>query len=921
MADYSVKVNADVSNYNNNIDSAAGATKKFQDAADDANKTLNDLGQKGAKSAKDLLKEMQNLEKGGRSVSNYRAKLGRLQKDIADLTINYRAMSKEMQNSDLGRETVLKIQELTKEAANYKDAILDAQASIKALASDTANLDAMKSGLDLVSGAMQSVAAAGILGADSTEKLVQVIANLQAVEKGFNGVQKVMTALQKESGLMMGIQRLQTAALTKATQLQTAATGKATIAQRVFNAVAKANPYVLLASIILTVVAAVAAYTLVLKKNKEQLDYTKKAQEAYKKALEDSKEEASNNIAKFSLLEQTYKRCRTEGEKKKWIDDNKDAMHDLGYEIKDVNDADELFVEHAKDVIQAMRLRAEAAAILAVYQEEYAKAVRDSYKMEQKAASGKKSWGSGPDWKKIKQAGLKEGEDYTYTPTQGIKYTKSGEEKMKKLGQQIGEDIREGASQELGTLIDSAVKLEAEAEKLDGKWRTTNKKSEDTKKNAGGMSKELKAAVGSLTEAQRKLSDMEEKFKAMNPNSSGFDKMKEAVEAQRNVVEELKKQYETIVEETKTEYEQLKEQNSEAEKLLSKLEPLSDEWKKQYDIVVDLEKKIKDVEDSVEGYKRRLANPIQALELPNNPIQGKAEVIPPTRAQLQEIWDGIQSDFQTIQQQYQIGIISKEQAEKEIADLNKKIKKYKFKGELSLDVDVKNLNTQVSDALKEYVNQFDKIGGVANGVVGSFNDIYESVTGLSERLDEADNAWEQFYVTFQAGMSIFNAFTTIVESVATALEILNVVKDAGTLATERESSSLRKNTKERLKNAMASGTQSALESGESVSSVPYVGPILAAAAIATILALVMSAMSKAKAYRTGGIVGGSDYNDGILARVSSGEMILNKDQQANLFKLLDSPSAGLGGKEVEFKIRGTELVGVLNNINKKNSKI
>ena len=82
-------------------------------------------------------------------------------------------------------------------------------------------------------------------------------------------------------------------------------------------------------------------------------------------------------------------------------------------------------------------------------------------------------------------------------------------------------------------------------------------------------------------------------------------------------------------------------------------------------------------------------------------------------------------------------------------------------------------------------------------------------------------------------------------------------------------------------------------------------------------------MKSAKKFAGGGIVGGNSYSgDKILAGLNSGEMVLNKDQQANLFKMLNdgTPTSG-NGKEVEFKIRGTELVGVLNNINKKNSKI
>ena len=60
-----------------------------------------------------------------------------------------------------------------------------------------------------------------------------------------------------------------------------------------------------------------------------------------------------------------------------------------------------------------------------------------------------------------------------------------------------------------------------------------------------------------------------------------------------------------------------------------------------------------------------------------------------------------------------------------------------------------------------------------------------------------------------------------------------------------------------------------------------------------------------------------------LARVNSGEMILNNTQQARLFDLLDGGASmvGYGTRKVEFKIRGQNLVGTLRNYNNKMSKV
>ena len=99
----------------------------------------------------------------------------------------------------------------------------------------------------------------------------------------------------------------------------------------------------------------------------------------------------------------------------------------------------------------------------------------------------------------------------------------------------------------------------------------------------------------------------------------------------------------------------------------------------------------------------------------------------------------------------------------------------------------------------------------------------------------------------------------------------------------------------------------------------WIEAIAAVAALGAAVATAISA-SKNNKFANGGIVGGTSWTgDRVTAQVNSGEMILNKTQQANLFRLANG---GMGsGKEVEFHISGTELVGVLNNVNRKNRVI
>ena len=65
-------------------------------------------------------------------------------------------------------------------------------------------------------------------------------------------------------------------------------------------------------------------------------------------------------------------------------------------------------------------------------------------------------------------------------------------------------------------------------------------------------------------------------------------------------------------------------------------------------------------------------------------------------------------------------------------------------------------------------------------------------------------------------------------------------------------------------------------------------------AVLTGMASAKSALAEAPAFAMGGIVGGSSFQgDRVLARVNSGEMILNKAQQGRLFGMSNHPNLSL----------------------------
>ena len=183
---------------------------------------------------------------------------------------------------------------------------------------------------------------------------------------------------------------------------------------------------------------------------------------------------------------------------------------------------------------------------------------------------------------------------------------------------------------------------------------------------------------------------------------------------------------------------------------------------------------------------------------------------------------------------------------------------------------------------------------------------------------ETISTWDAFNQTMANTSTIVSSLTNTFKesSEITAASILQMVSTAlpalGSLITSIQALT----TAEAVEAGVAA-------TGKAVAtSKHWIEAIAAVAALSAAVASAISAASKPNIQRfaNGGIVGGNSFTgDRVVANVNSGEMILNRAQQANLFKLANG---GMGsGKEVEFHISGTELVGVLSNVNRKNKLI
>lgn len=208
---------------------------------------------------KAIYEEMKRLQeatgKHQLNVGNYAEATTSLRTQIMQLTEELVRMRME------GKQDTEEYQQMSQKAAQLKDAFTDAQAEIKNMASDTSALNSVLGATAAASGGFGAVTGAMSLFGDESEDVQQAQKKLQATIAITNGLTAIQTQLQHQSNLMLGIGKIQTLAKAKADALATKNTIAATVAQKAFNLVAAANPYVLLTIALASVVGALVAFS------------------------------------------------------------------------------------------------------------------------------------------------------------------------------------------------------------------------------------------------------------------------------------------------------------------------------------------------------------------------------------------------------------------------------------------------------------------------------------------------------------------------------------------------------------------------------------------------------------------------------------------------------------------------------------
>ena len=245
---------------------------------------------------------------------------------------------------------------------------------------------------------------------------------------------------------------------------------------------------------------------------------------------------------------------------------------------------------------------------------------------------------------------------------------------------------------------------------------------------------------------------------------------------------------------------------------------------------------------------------------------------------------------------------------------------------------LENIRNQGVPDISKNEKEIDYLSSFSSALMSTTSSVSALSSALIQLIGTEDaslDGFKKLFNTLNVGISIFTSIVGLIQSINTLTEMSGTI---ATMASEEKAASATTaaaavtaeaaaTVAAKEAEAKAAGKAAVAKAAESQAGIPGVGPALAVAAAATIVSAILAAMSKFQVQRfaNGGIVGGSSFTgDRVSAQVNSGEMILNKTQQANLFKLANG---GGTGKEVTFHISGTDLVGVMNNINRKNKVI
>lgn len=673
----------------------------------------------------------------------------------------------------------------------------------------------------------------------------------------------------------------------------------------------------------------IAAFTSKSADAQTQAEDTAKSMKGFGDAADDIKtayDSALKNtyadlMAKYEKLKAGWRALSTEQQKMAWIKDNQSAFNELRLKIGNVTEAENIFNRRTDAVVEAFKQRALAAAyaakLTALYQrqielldkkQKITKTIADDAKQGGRHAKEgdivPESWrsdrygkvGGDGQWRFTKVGA----ERYNGTNVSGNTQINSVDKKIESVNRQIG-DTQKQLITRLNTarsFITADTPTTPRAKDTPKKTTIKDDKKDEPKTHVEELQAQLAAAqkemgnamtVDARVKADAKVADIQRQIDEATKGKvsigaeteptyivqgSAADKRQSRTNAQHNIdrirqdfeigligkedaerqIADINKQLEKlgvkpIEVHFKTHIEELQEQLHDAQQEFEEATTI--------DARVKADAKIADIQRQIDETTKGKVS-IKAETEPTYIVQGSA-------ADKRQSHSNAQNKANLIQTDYEIGIIGKDEALKEIEDINRQLAEIGLKP-IKIELDSKG---------------FDKVFGDIKSGWGSIQGVGNGIQGISDALEGNGDAWQQ--VT-----GLINGFISIAEGIQGIVELFGML----TAATSAHAAASTTDAAATAGEAAAATANTAAKSGEAVANATASGakmPFpLNLVAIAAGVAAVIAALAAVSGFATGGVIGGtSTSGDKKFARVNSGEMILNKFQQARLFGMID----------------------------------
>ena len=799
---------------------------------------------------KNVRNELNNTVKSGTKLDDIKRKFERIQSSAAPLKNKLRSLRAMMADMNLDGLTNTDVfGQMAEQAGQYADAIADAQQAVRAFANDNMKLQAVTEGFQLITGAVGiATGAMGLLGIEN-EKVEQAILKVQSAIAVMNGVQQVATLLNKDSVLMLRLKQVAITATSAATVKATAAEGAATvatkintIAQTAWN-IAKAVAKALLgdfSGLVLVGAGVLATYAIATANSTDEQnknnDAMEKAKTVHQEFTENVAEQTGSLVGKFHELRGQWNRLSTEAEKVQWLKDNQTEMQKLGLKVNDVTSAENVFNRNTAKVVKALELRARAMAAQGMIVEQYKKYYEKVMAADSSVAGGgfyhkyKKGGGAvgvnGNLSDEAKAAGVTsadlESHTSTFTSTFGTYSTTTYSETQAVIDKinayrinkatETNNRIHAEAKQELDkstkylndiiSASEKAIKglgieeidFNQHSENNTNKPRSGNsnkpsgkpKTPEEIRRETyGKIHSGIKTAIDDLINGLFPEDEVRKRLESLNKQlqDNNFDTIDVDMVIKGAAIERLQKQFQDISEKFSNGLidqnafdATVADINSKLRELGAKEITIKTKAEIKLDAIDELENKAKDIQEYFDRGVITLQEANAELAELNKTAQqlGQKPIVLKVKTDMDlkvEAVEEVHSKFREIQSQFDLGILSQQEYINKTAQLNGELTKLGAKPieiEIQTNFDkVLEKTNETAEAIQAQFSAIESIDGVVNSIGSFVNSLHEGA-----------NAWEIFMGVIQIGQSILSSIQTVM----TAINVINSLCNATTIA-------------------------------------------------------------------------------------------------------------------------------------------